>query len=114
MYAHGHAKPHVNHTRLGTVSAGVPKSHIAQQLHKNRETFHLWLKGIAAYGLLPFLERYQQAPKQPGPKRQVDALVKRGLPPSPTKATHYDTSNYVKSTFEVIIALRMATVIHAL
>lgn len=56
---------------------GVPKSHIAEQLRKNRETIHLWLKGIAAYGLLPFLKRYQQAKKQPRPKRQVDALVKR-------------------------------------
>jgi transposase InsO family protein len=56
---------------------GVPKSHIAQRLHKNRETVHLWLKGIAEMGLLPFLERYQQAKKQPRPKRQVDALVKR-------------------------------------
>ncbi len=56
---------------------GVPKSHIAKQLGKNRETVHLWLKGITQHGLLPFLERYQQAKKQPRPKRQVDPAVKR-------------------------------------
>jgi len=42
---------------------GVPKSHIAKGLGKNRETVHLWLKGIEAEG--------------PRPKRQVDPLVKR-------------------------------------
>lgn len=55
---------------------GVPKSRIAKRLGKNRETIHLWLKGIEAEGLLPFLERYQQAKKGPRPKRQVDGLVK--------------------------------------
>ena len=56
---------------------GVPKSRIAMQLHKNRETIHLWLQGIAVEGLLPFLERYQQAKKGPRPARRVDPLVKR-------------------------------------
>ena len=56
---------------------GMPKSHIAQRLGKHRETIHLWLKGIAEQGLLPFLERYQQAKKQPRAKRQVDPVVKR-------------------------------------
>ncbi|MEK7777041.1 MAG: hypothetical protein AAB303_00240 [Chloroflexota bacterium] len=35
----------------------MPKSRIAKRLGKNRETIHLWLKGIEAEGLLPFLER---------------------------------------------------------
>lgn len=56
---------------------GVPKSRIAQQLQKNRETIHLWLKGIEALGLLPFLERYQMAKQGPRTARQVDPLIKR-------------------------------------
>src|SRR3972149_1081345 len=56
---------------------GVPESRIAKRLGKNRETVHLWLKGIEAVGLLPFLERYQQAKKGPRLKRQVDPLLKR-------------------------------------
>lgn len=56
---------------------GVAKLRIAQRLHKNRETIHLWLKGIEAHGLLGFLERYQQAKKGPRLKRQVDPVVKR-------------------------------------
>jgi len=56
---------------------GVPKSRIAMRLHKNRETIHLWLKGIKAQGLLLFLERYHQAKKGPRTARQVDPLVKR-------------------------------------
>ena len=56
---------------------GVSKSRIAKRLGKNRETIHLWLKGIEAEGLLPFLGRYQQAKKGPRTARQVDPLVKR-------------------------------------
>src|SRR3989304_4826010 len=56
---------------------GVPKSRIAKRLGKNRETIHLWLKGIEEEGLLPFLERYQQAKKGPRTQRQVDPLLKR-------------------------------------
>ena len=56
---------------------GVPQSRIAVQLKKNRETIHLWLQGIAAYGLLPFLERYQRAKKGPRTVRQVGPVVKR-------------------------------------
>lgn len=56
---------------------GVPKSRIAKRLGKNRERIHLWLKGIEAEGVLPFLERYQQAKKGPRTERQVESLVKR-------------------------------------
>jgi len=56
---------------------GVSKSRIAKRLGKNRETIHLWLKGIKAQGLLLFLERYQRAKKGPRTARQVDPMVKR-------------------------------------
>lgn len=56
---------------------GVPKARIAQRLGKHRETVHLWICGIEQEGLLPFLDRYQQAKKGPRPKRQVDPVVKR-------------------------------------
>jgi len=56
---------------------GVPKSRIAERLGKNRETIHLWVKGIKVEGLLPFLERYQQAKRGSRTGRQVDPVVKR-------------------------------------
>src|SRR3990170_3329130 len=56
---------------------GLPKAHIAQRLGKHRETIHLWLQGIGRHGLLPFLERYQQAKKRERKKRQVNSVVKR-------------------------------------
>jgi len=33
---------------------GLPKSHIAQKLGKNRETIHIWIRGIEQYGLIGF------------------------------------------------------------
>jgi len=56
---------------------GVPKSHIAKHLGRNRETVILWLQGIQAQGLAAFLERYQQAKKQPRPPRQVRVTTKQ-------------------------------------
>ncbi len=56
---------------------GMPKSRIAAQLGKNRETIHLWICGVQEYGLRVFLARYQQAKKGPRRARQVDPLVKR-------------------------------------
>ncbi len=56
---------------------GVPKAQIARRLGRHRETVHLWICGIQEEGLLPFLDRYQQAKKAPRPKRQVDPVVKR-------------------------------------
>ena len=44
---------------------GVPKAHIAERLGKHRETVHLWIREIEDAGLLPFLDRYQQAKKGP-------------------------------------------------
>lgn len=56
---------------------GLPKARIATRLGKNRETIHIWLRGIESEGLLPFLARYQRAKQGPRVARQVDPLVKR-------------------------------------
>lgn len=56
---------------------GVPKIHIAQQLGKHRETIILWIQGIETYGLLGFLDRYENAKKVPRIHRQVDPILKR-------------------------------------
>jgi hypothetical protein len=56
---------------------GMPKSHIAERLLKNRETIHIWIKGIEQFGLLSFLDRYEQAKKGERKIRQVDPIVKR-------------------------------------
>ncbi len=56
---------------------GIPKSHIAKRLGKHRETIHLWIKAVGQYGLMGFLDRYQQAKKGERKKRQVKPIVKR-------------------------------------
>jgi hypothetical protein len=56
---------------------GMPKSRIAGRLQKNRETIHIWIKNIERYGLLTFLDRYEQAKKGERKSRQVDPVVKR-------------------------------------
>lgn len=58
---------------------GIPKSHIAQRLGKNRETIHIWIRGIERYGLIEFLDRYQQAKKGKRAKRKANPLVKRWI-----------------------------------
>lgn len=58
---------------------GIPKTHIAQQLGKHRETIILWIQGIEHYGLLGFLERYDRAKKVPRIHRQVDPILKRWI-----------------------------------
>ena len=55
---------------------GVPKTHIAHQLGKHRETIHRWIQGIERAGLLSFLDAYQGAKKGPRLHRQVDPGVK--------------------------------------
>ena len=57
--------------------AGIPKSHIASRLGMQRETVHLWIKGILEYGLVEFMDRYSKAKKGPRIKRQVDPILKR-------------------------------------
>jgi len=56
---------------------GIPKIRIAQRLGKHRETIHIWLKSIEHYGLLGFLDSYEQAKKGERKRRQVDPIVKR-------------------------------------
>lgn len=56
---------------------GIPKSHIAKQLLVNRETIHLWIKGIKEMGLLGFLDKYLNAKKGQRAKRQIDPILKR-------------------------------------
>ncbi len=58
---------------------GVPNVHIAQKLGKHRETIILWIQGIEAYGLLGFLNRYENAKKVPRIHRQVDPVLKRWI-----------------------------------
>jgi transposase len=58
---------------------GLPKSHIAARLGKNRETIHIWIKGIEQYGLIGFLDRYRQAKKGERAKRKANPLVKRWI-----------------------------------
>lgn len=56
---------------------GVSKTHIASRLGKHRETVHIWIKNIETYGLLDFLDKYEQAKKGERRSRQVDPIVKR-------------------------------------
>ncbi len=56
---------------------GVPKSHIAKHLGRNRETILLWLPGIQEHGLAAFLDRQPQAARRPRPARQVRASTKQ-------------------------------------
>jgi len=56
---------------------GIPKLHIAERLNKHRETIHIWVQSIERYGLLSFLDKYEQAKKGERKKRQVDPVVKR-------------------------------------
>lgn len=55
---------------------GVTKSHIASRLYVNRETVHLWIKGIQEFGLIEFLERYTHAKCGERAKRKTDGLLK--------------------------------------
>ncbi len=56
---------------------GVCKTHIAKRLGKHRETVHIWIKNVETYGLLNFLDKYEQAKKGERRSRQVDPIVKR-------------------------------------
>ena len=59
--------------------SGVPKSHIAVKLQKNRETVVLWIQGIQQYGLWEFLERYDQAKKGERSKQKIHGQVKQWI-----------------------------------
>lgn len=55
---------------------GFPKAHIAKQLEVNRETIHLWIRGIQKEGLLNFFESYTNAKRGERLKRKIDGLLK--------------------------------------
>ena len=55
----------------------MPKSRIAERLGKHRETIHIWIDNIGRYGLLGFLDKYEQAKRGERKRRQVDPIVKR-------------------------------------
>lgn len=54
----------------------VPKSRIATDLGKTRETIHLWIKGIKKYGLMEYLDLYEQAKKGRRTPRRANPIVK--------------------------------------
>src|SRR3990167_8595278 len=56
---------------------GVPRSHIALKLNRNRETVGIWLSNIQEVGLDKFLDSYLNAKRGPRIPRKVDALIKR-------------------------------------
>ena len=56
---------------------GMNKSQIARHLGKHRETIGIWINNIETYGLLNFMDRYEQAKKGERKRRQVDPIVKR-------------------------------------
>lgn len=58
---------------------GVPKSHIAQRLDINRETVHIWIKGIEELGLTQFIESYLNSKKGEREKRKIDGRVKNWI-----------------------------------
>ena len=58
---------------------GIPKTHIAKRLNKNRDTILLWIKRIEEVGLIAFLEEYEQAKKGERSKRKIDGQVKRWI-----------------------------------
>ena len=55
---------------------GTSNSQIAKHLEVHRETVGLWLKGVREQGLVPFLDAYRQANKQPRPTGQVPLSTK--------------------------------------
>lgn len=59
--------------------SGMGKTHIAEKLHKDRETIRIWLRGIESVGLLPFLEQYEQAKKGERAKRKIHGQVKQWI-----------------------------------
>lgn len=59
--------------------SGLSKSHIAKKLSVNRETIHLWIRGVQEFGLLGFMDRYSHAKKGERVKRQIDAILKRRI-----------------------------------
>lgn len=55
---------------------GVPKSRIAFDLGKTRETIHIWINGIHKHGLLEFLDLYEGAKKCKRTPRKINPVIK--------------------------------------
>ena len=55
---------------------GTPQVHIASQLRVNRDTVRLWLKSIAEFGLMEFLDQYRAAKKGERQKRKISVQLK--------------------------------------
>lgn len=56
---------------------GLSNCQIARHLQAHRETVGLWIRGIEAEGLLPFLEGYRKGQRAPRPSRQVPLSLKQ-------------------------------------
>lgn len=57
----------------------VPKSRIAVDLGKTRETIHLWIRGIQRYGLMGYLDVYEMAKKGKRTPRKANPIVKEWI-----------------------------------
>jgi len=55
---------------------GVPKSRIASDLGKSRETIHIWIRNVQEHGLLNFLDLYEGAKKSKRAPRKVNPVLK--------------------------------------
>ncbi len=56
--------------------SGTPKSRIASDLDKTRETIHIWINGIQKHGLLEFLDLYEAAKKGKRTPRKLNPVIK--------------------------------------
>ena len=55
---------------------GTPKSRIASDLGKTRETIHIWINEIQTHGLMGFLDRYESAKKGHRTPRKLNPVLK--------------------------------------
>ncbi len=55
--------------------SGVPKSRIASDLGKTRETIHIWINGIKSHGLMNFLDLYEAAKKGRRTPRKLNPVI---------------------------------------
>lgn len=58
---------------------GVPKSRIATDVGKTRETIHIWIKGVREHGLMRYLDVYEMAKRGKRTPRKANPLVKHWI-----------------------------------
>ncbi len=58
-------------------NSGIPQLQIARDIGKNRDTIRLWVKGIRQFGLIGFLDMYEQTRKGSRTPRKANPVVKR-------------------------------------